>query len=211
MNSDSAKTQTQDEKRSSRRRARTRAEILAAARQVFAARGYRAASIAEIAERADVAVGTFYLHFHDKEEAFTILLQECFNETRSHVQQAVTEEGQSLLVILQAIFRYANAQRDLFRITIHPDRHNTRMDRVQTALTEILTTVLTNANQKTPLVGYDLSMQISFLTGMITQGITQWLEHEDMDPDTIVAQMLFLLRHGLPESVLTGENQPTEA
>lgn len=199
------------EKRGSRRRARTREDILTAARQVFAARGYRAASIAEIAERADVAVGTFYLHFHDKEEAFTTLVRECFDETRSRVQQAIEEEGQSIAVVLQAIFRYAYAQRDLFRIAIHPDRQHGRLELVQSAVTEILTEVFNTAQEKESLAGYDLSMQICFLTGMIIQGITQWLEHEDANPDKIVAQMLFLLRHGLPEAVLTGDNRTTRA
>lgn len=207
MNGNSVTPHNLEEKRGSRRRGRTRADILAAARQVFAARGYHAASIAEIAERADIGVGTFYLHFRDKDEAFTTLLHECFNETRQRVQQAVEEEGQSLLVVLQAIFRYAYVQRDLFRIAFHADMQYARISRVQTAIAEILTSILTAAHEKEPLVGYDFSMQICFVTGMITQGIAQWLEHEEADPDKIVAQILFLLRHGLPEQVLTG-NKP---
>jgi len=45
-----------------------------AAIAVFAARGYRVASISDIIARAGIARGTFYLHFQSKEEAFDAVL-----------------------------------------------------------------------------------------------------------------------------------------
>ena len=59
MNDNSQTHEYEGQPRVSRKRARTRAELLAAARQVFAARGYHDASIAEITQLADVGVGTF--------------------------------------------------------------------------------------------------------------------------------------------------------
>ena len=47
--------------------ARTRAKLMDAAAEVFAQEGFEAASVNEIARRADVANGTFYVHFKDKE------------------------------------------------------------------------------------------------------------------------------------------------
>ena len=47
--------------------ARTRAKLMDAAAEVFAQQGFEAASVNEIARRADVANGTFYVHFKDKE------------------------------------------------------------------------------------------------------------------------------------------------
>ncbi len=44
-----------------------RQKILVAARQVFKNRGFAAARMSEIAERAGVAVGSIYLHFKTKE------------------------------------------------------------------------------------------------------------------------------------------------
>jgi len=51
-----------------------RAEIVDAATHVFAAKGYRVASISDIIERAGVARGTFYLYFQSKEEVFNAAL-----------------------------------------------------------------------------------------------------------------------------------------
>lgn len=48
--------------------ARTRARLMDAAVGVFARVGFEAASVNEIARAADVANGTFYLHFKDKDE-----------------------------------------------------------------------------------------------------------------------------------------------
>ncbi|MCV7299670.1 TetR/AcrR family transcriptional regulator [Mycobacterium barrassiae] len=52
--------------RTGRRRARTRTAILDAAEVVFAREGYEGARIEEIAERADVSVGSIYSHFDGK-------------------------------------------------------------------------------------------------------------------------------------------------
>lgn len=46
---------------------RTRARLMDAAVCIFARDGFEAASVNEIAQAADVANGTFYLHFRDKE------------------------------------------------------------------------------------------------------------------------------------------------
>ncbi|MCI3134654.1 TetR/AcrR family transcriptional regulator [Phenylobacterium aquaticum] len=48
--------------------ARTRARLMDAATGLFARQGFEAASVNEIAKVAEVANGTFYAHFRDKEE-----------------------------------------------------------------------------------------------------------------------------------------------
>jgi AcrR family transcriptional regulator len=54
-------------RRSDRRRARTRAALLDAGRALYALRGLDAVSVDEIVEAADVAKGSFYNHFRDKD------------------------------------------------------------------------------------------------------------------------------------------------
>lgn len=56
--------------RRDRERVARRADILAAARQVFARRGYANATLDEIAARAEFAKGTIYNYFTSKEEIF---------------------------------------------------------------------------------------------------------------------------------------------
>src|ERR1051326_5638917 len=93
MNNDSQINNQHDEqqRRGTRRRAHTRTTLLKAARQVFAKRGYHDASIAEITELADVGVGTFYLHFRDKDEIFTTMLTDGMRALRDQVQIEVEQ------------------------------------------------------------------------------------------------------------------------
>ena len=58
------------ETRATRRKRETEARLLDAALEVFSARGYDAATTGEMARAADVAAGTFYLHFRDKRAAY---------------------------------------------------------------------------------------------------------------------------------------------
>jgi AcrR family transcriptional regulator len=68
------------ETRATRRKRETEARLLDAALQVFVARGYDAATTAEMARAADVAAGTFYLHFRDKRAAYEQLARRAAHE-----------------------------------------------------------------------------------------------------------------------------------
>lgn len=62
--------------RDQRKSERTRARLMDAAVRIFARDGFEAASVNEIATAAEVANGTFYLHFRDKDEiAGTVALR----------------------------------------------------------------------------------------------------------------------------------------
>ncbi len=58
-----------------KRSAERRDAILAAALDEFAARGFAATRLEDVAKRADVAKGTIYLHFADKETLFQELVR----------------------------------------------------------------------------------------------------------------------------------------
>ena len=65
-----------------------RATILDAAREVFAELGYGAASVRDIIRRTDLAAGTFYNYFPDKEAVFRALLDELALEVGGLTAQA---------------------------------------------------------------------------------------------------------------------------
>jgi AcrR family transcriptional regulator len=74
------------------RRARTKAHnrlaILDAAREVFTEIGYGAASIRDIVRRTDLASGTFYNYFPDKQSVFQAVLEERTTELRARLREA---------------------------------------------------------------------------------------------------------------------------
>jgi AcrR family transcriptional regulator len=63
-----------DESARTRQGLRTRGALLRAGRQVLEQRGYHKTRIADITKQANTSVGTFYLHFKDKDELFRQLL-----------------------------------------------------------------------------------------------------------------------------------------
>ena len=66
-------------------RAERRADLLIAARHVFATRGYHDAKVDDIVAAARVAKGTFYLYFPDKRSIFVELIDGLF----SRIQTAI--------------------------------------------------------------------------------------------------------------------------
>ena len=60
----------------SRRPLARRQQLLEAAAWTFARKGYRAAGVSDIIERAKVARGTFYLYFDSKEQVFLAIVQD---------------------------------------------------------------------------------------------------------------------------------------
>ena len=58
------------------RKAENRSKLLAAAKKVFAEKGYGAATARDIVRETDLASGTFYNYFEDKEGAFRAVFEE---------------------------------------------------------------------------------------------------------------------------------------
>lgn len=88
-----------------RLREATSREILAAAEHVFAEMGLERASVAQIAERAGVAVGTLYNRFKDRETLLEALLSERRAELLDKVDvQIASLDGASFREQLQGFF-----------------------------------------------------------------------------------------------------------
>jgi len=71
----------------------THRRLLGAAAEVFAERGFDEAQTPDIAERAGVAVGTFYRYFADKRQAFIELVTEELEGAYQKVMQNLTVEA----------------------------------------------------------------------------------------------------------------------
>ena len=74
-------------------RARTRADLLAAAAQVFARHGYHGTSVDMVAEAAGYTKGAVYSNFASKEELFLALLEERLEDSLTSMQQVLDESA----------------------------------------------------------------------------------------------------------------------
>ena len=109
--------------RAQRLRQERRTQILDVARQLFAQRGYHATSIQDLLDGADIARGTFYLHFDSKRAIFDELIDEFLGRIRSVVRVVDIGERaapplQQIQENLDRIFAVLQRNRDMARITL---------------------------------------------------------------------------------------------
>jgi AcrR family transcriptional regulator len=76
--------------RRERTKAANRAALVDAARDAFGTLGYEAAGVRDIVRRTDLASGTFYNYFADKDAVFRAVVEEAGTEARRRVRAART-------------------------------------------------------------------------------------------------------------------------
>jgi AcrR family transcriptional regulator len=84
------------------KQARTRAELLDTAAKVFARRGYRGASIEEIAEEAGYSHGAVYSNFDGKADLFLAVLEEYMAERARELAETQAELAEDAPIELRA-------------------------------------------------------------------------------------------------------------
>lgn len=109
-------------------------EILAAARRVFASRGFRGTTMADIADEARIALGTIYLYFKSKEEVFAALNQK-FNEILADAVLNLPPGGtpeERTRTSIERIFAACGRNRDLVRLVVlNSDPESAAMKRIR--------------------------------------------------------------------------------
>src|SRR5262245_55771656 len=101
--------------RVARRKARTRANLIAAARRLFAGRGVERTTIAEIAEHAEIAIGSFYNYFSTKDELLDEVIEEALSE-QLHLlqlrQAQVSDPAEKVSIAHRHLVRVVRADSD---------------------------------------------------------------------------------------------------
>src|SRR3954471_20727021 len=102
------------------RKAENRAKLLVAARKVFAEKGYGEATARDIVRETDLATGTFYNYFTDKQDAFMALLGAMSEKGRALLRGERREPGRRLKErgadAYRAYFEWAVAENHLFEV-----------------------------------------------------------------------------------------------
>lgn len=109
--------------RRERARERARQDILLAAAEVFARRGFASATLADLAEAAGYAAPSLYRYFRSKEEIFRSLVELVEGEVRATFEEPV-DRGAPLADRLQALllsqYRLTVQRRPLFDLLLAP-------------------------------------------------------------------------------------------
>jgi AcrR family transcriptional regulator len=103
-----------------------RQAILEAALDVFAAQGFAAAKLDDVADKAGVAKGTIYLHFKDKQDLFEQMVRDAVFPVIARLEELAKVPDLPAELVLRAMF-------DVFRTQVLGTR---RKDLLRLILTE---------------------------------------------------------------------------
>ncbi|GAB2866415.1 TetR/AcrR family transcriptional regulator [Lentzea nigeriaca] len=101
-----------------------RAQLLAAAQDVFVANGYHAAAMDEIAERAGVSKPVLYQHFPGKLELYMALLESHVDDMVSRVRAAIASSTDNKLRVRAAVaafYDFVDGEGQAFRMVFESD------------------------------------------------------------------------------------------
>ena len=96
-----------------------RDQLVAAATEVFAERGFEGARVEQIADAADVSPGLLYRHFEGKQELYTEILQLANRELMAHLTRAAAPDlptADRVCRGLDAFFTFVEDQRALWQM-----------------------------------------------------------------------------------------------
>lgn len=85
-----------------------RTAMMQAAVRVFAEKGYHAATVRDVVGAADVAIGTFYFYFPDKETLFVHLYEETADFLLGTIDQAVRQRQGLVQQVQGGVQAYVN-------------------------------------------------------------------------------------------------------
>src|SRR2546422_3530686 len=168
--------------RFARRRERTRTELLAAATRVLAEKGLDQTKVSDIAAAADVGVGTFYLHFTDKEALFDAVVDDTVRRLKATVDDArakAREPRAKIVATNRAFFRFAHDNREGFKIVFgHAAAYNDLIRRAQSLFIADIEKTVREGIASGAFAPLPPALVAQAVGGMGTQGISWETEHE---------------------------------
>jgi AcrR family transcriptional regulator len=180
------------------KKARTRAQLIAAAATVFARRGYVAASLDEVAEEAGLTKGAVYSNFESKEELFQAVIDERFNEPMKHAAEVIENSAgtteELAMVGARAFVDVVQQEREVFllalEMNIHVARHPERAPTFAAArreqladVADIITEHSKASGDPLPLPAFEMAIAVEALS----QGIAL---HSLVDPEGVPDDLL---------------------
>jgi len=168
-----------------------REDVLTAASEVFASKGFHAAQVSEIAQRAEVSLASVYQLFLSKEalfEAVTLHAAEAIEANIRGRVDTVQNPVARVLEVLDAMFACFDADRDLLRIYTRatnglPWRTRGELGERTHALMERFATwvidVMRQAKSAGALAGLDPEIFASALIGAVVTSASRAIESDD--------------------------------
>lgn len=179
-----------------------RAQLIEVGRTVFAKRGYEAASVEEIAEKAKVSKPIVYEHFGGKEGLYAavvdlevaLLLERMTGSLTTGVGREVLESSAN------ALLDYIEQRPEGFRILVRDtprDSSNATFQSIMGDLASRVEGLLTQGFARHGLDPRMAPMYSQMLIGMGSQVGLWWLDSGEPDRQVVAAHLVNMAWHGL--------------
>jgi AcrR family transcriptional regulator len=160
-----------------------RRQLLDAALEVFVTRGYHAAAMDEIAERAGVSKPVLYQHFPGKLELYLALLDESVDaliETVRTALRSTTDNRQRVSATFSAYFEFVGGEGQAYRLVFESDLSNepavrARLDRSQYECAELISQVV---REDAGISADDARLLSIAMVGMAQVSARYWLSSQ---------------------------------
>lgn len=161
-----------------------RAQLLAAALEVFVAQGYHAAAMDDIAERAGVSKPVLYQHFPSKLELYLAILDAACDAIIANCRKALQEthdNKQRVAAAIDAFYAYVGHDTGAFRLVFESDLTNEpavrgHVDRVTTECADMIAAVIQDDTALPPAASRLLAVS---LVGMAQVSARFWMTDTD--------------------------------
>lgn len=191
-----------------RRRERTRRQLLAAATRVLAAKGLHDTKISDIAAAADLGVGTFYLHFPDKETLFDAVVDDTVVRLKATVDAARAQAADArdeILAANAAFFRFAQENREVFKIVFgHAAAYNDLIRRAQALFIADIEKTVRAGIARGLFAPLPPALVAQAVVGMATQMISWWTANESIPIERLIETTTTLALHGIAKGAANG-------
>jgi AcrR family transcriptional regulator len=185
--------------------------------EVFVARGYHAAAMDEIADRAGVSKPVLYQHFPGKQELYLALLDESIESLIEAVRGALVstnDNRQRVNATFAAYFSYVAEHRGTFRLVFESDFTSepavrARLDAADSKCADMISQVI---REDAGLADDEAHLLSISLVGMAQVSARYWLSTLGSIPRDAAEQLVARLAwRGISGWPLTGEQPPAEA
>lgn len=175
--------------RSERRRLRRRQRLIDAARQIIVDEGVSALTISHVTDAADMAVGSFYTYFDNKEGLLEAAVWDVFQQLASPKPSAPLPQNpldHAYNAILQ-VYEFVEAQRDLMRVVFGAGHLADQFERGHELISERITFIV---KQYGIIPSEDVPWIAALQTGLLAGGIGYAIEHPEVSADKMTARTL---------------------
>lgn len=182
-----------------------RAQLVAAARGVFAQKGYYAAGVSDIIEAAGVARGTFYNYFDSKRQIFQAVLEELMTRAGAAVEDIDVRAPippqiyANMVRVVRLLQEMGDESRILFQDAASIDAEGAEaLSAFYAEATERIQRALRTGQEMGIVRECDVALTASCLLGMLKEPVFEaLLLRRPFEPERLVQTILGIVSVGL--------------